>query len=190
MARLCEPCRFHSADDSLTACPECGGPVKFTLLPPQGSDPNLLYNEVDRGGAPQPTGLGDFFRGKMLVVTVLVVVGLFGAVVGVWYLKGDRFSDKVAKLKTGMRMTEAMRIMGDDNKPKAKRPSLNITIGGAPEDPNRFSDFDAPIDTSGEGFVEYEGGGEAVRIDYRNGLVTNVQVKRAEGGLRKKYTVQ
>lgn len=191
MPRLCEPCRFHSADDTLSACPECGGSVKFTLLAPTNAAPP----PVDLGDdtpppRPAPLGVGDFFRGKLLVISAVVVVLVLAAVVGLWLLRGDTFEQRVTKVKVGMPMLDAMRIMGDDNKPKQKKPSFNVTIGGKPgqDDPNRFSDFDAPIDVWSEGYVEYEEGTEAVRIEYANGKVTGVYPKRAEGGLRKKYT--
>jgi hypothetical protein len=51
MPRLCEPCRFHSSDDALVACPECGGRVKFTLLPPT----NAATPPVDLGESSPPT---------------------------------------------------------------------------------------------------------------------------------------
>jgi hypothetical protein len=191
MPRLCEPCRFHSADDAITACPQCAGPVKFTLLPPTNAAPP----PVDLGDeapppAATPMGLTDFFRGKLLWVSVAVVAALFAGAVGLWALRGDTFEQRVAKVKVGMPMLDAMRLMGDDNKPKQMRPSFNITIGGKPgqDDPSRFSDFDEPIDVWGEGFVEYEEGTEAVRIEYANGKVTAVVPKKAEGGMRKKYT--
>lgn len=190
MPRLCEPCRFHSADDSLPACPVCSGVVKYTLLGPPGSDPDLVAVAQGRQpAAPEPAGLGDFFRGKMLVVTAVVVVGLVAAIFGVWYLRGDGFDERTAKLKPGMKMTDAMRIMGDANKPKAKKPSINITIGGEPDDPDRFGDFDAPIETSGTGYVEYASGTSGVRIHYTDHVVTKVEPYTPTGGLRKRVMV-
>jgi hypothetical protein len=190
MPRLCEPCRFHSADDSLSACPVCGGVVKFTLLGPPGSDPDLMAAQQAReSGRSQLTGLGHFFRGKMLVVTAVAVVGLVAAIFGVWYLRGDSFDDRTAKLKPGMKMTDAMRIMGDANKPKAKRPSINITVGGEGEDPNRIPDFDRPVETTGTGYVEYASGTSGVRIHYTDHVVTKVEPYTPTGGLRKRVTV-
>jgi hypothetical protein len=192
MPRLCEPCRFHSADDTLTACPQCGGTVKFTLLPPSDSAPPPV--EFGEEAAPPPPsaplGVTDFFRGKLLWVTLLVVVGLFAAAVGVWALRGDSFEQRVAKVKVGMPMLDAMRIMGDDNKPAKKKPGVHLHFGNGPPagDPDRFGTFDEPVDVWGEGSVEYEEGLEAVRIDYANGMVTAVVPKKAEGGMRKKYT--
>ncbi len=189
MPRLCEPCRFHSSDDSLTACPQCGGAVKFTLLPPPGSDPDLVAATLGRqSAAPEPAGLGDFFRGKMLAVTVLAVVGLVAAIFGVWYLRGDSFDDRMANLKPGMKMTDAMRIMGDANQEKPQRKKIGITIGGS-EDPNRIPDFDRPVETDGTGFVEYSSGTSGVRIHYTDHVVTKVEPYTSTGGLRKRVTV-
>lgn len=191
MPRMCEPCRFHSADDALTACPECGGPVKFTLLPPANTaPPPIELGEVAPSPRPAAVGVRDLFRGKLVWVSVAAVVCLFAVVVGLWLMRGDSFGQKVAKLQVGMPMTDAMRVMGDDNKPVRKRPSVNITIGGKPgrDDATRFSDFDEPVDVWGKGFVDYEDGPDAVRIEYANGKVTGVIPKKAEGGLRKKST--
>ncbi len=191
MPRLCEPCRFHSADEALSACPQCGEPVKFTLLPPTNfAPPPVELGETAPPVRPPQMGLSDFFRGKLLWVSAAAIVGLFAVAVGLWLMRGDTFEQKVAKLKVGMPITDAMLVMGDDNKPAKKRPSINITIGGKPgqDDPRRFSDFDEPVDVWGEGFVEYEEGSDAVRIEYANGKVTGVYPKKAEGGLRKKYT--
>jgi len=191
MPRLCEPCRFHSADDTLKACPQCGGSVKFTLLPPTNAAPPPVNLGDDAPPTrPAPLGVGDFFRGKLLIVSVAVVGLVLVAVVGLWLLRGDTFEQRVAKVKVGMPMLDAMRIMGDDNKPAPKKNKFNLTIGGKPgqDDPNRFSDFDAPIDVWGEGSVDYEEGSQGVLIEYSNGKVTGVHPKRAEGGMRKKYT--
>ncbi len=191
MPRLCEPCRFHSADDALTACPECGGPVKFTLLPPT----NFAPPPVDLGRAAPPPrppqmGLSDFFRGKLLWVSAAVIVGLFAVAVGLWLMRGDSFEQKVAKVKVGMPMTDAMLVMGDDNKPAKKKPRLHLHFGNGPPagDPERFGEFDDTIDVWGEGWVEYEELTEAVRIEYANGKVTGVYPKKATGGMRTRYT--
>ena len=191
MSRLCEPCRFHSSDDALSACPECGGPVKFTLLPPtNAAPPPVELGQGDPSPRPAAIGVSDFFRGKLLWVSAAAIVGLFAVVVVLWLMRSDTFEQKVAKLKVGMPMADAMRLMGDDNKPAEMRPSVNITIGGKPgqDHPGKFSDFDEPTDVWGEGFVDYEDGTDAVRIEYANGKVTGVIPKKAEGGLRKKYT--
>jgi hypothetical protein len=189
MPRLCEPCRFHSADDSLSACPVCGGVVKFTLLGPPGSDPDLLAAQQAReSGRSQLTGLGHFFRGKMLVVTAVAIVGLVVAIFGVWYLRGDGFDERLAKVKPGMKMTDAMRIMGDPNQEKPQRKKIGITIGGS-EDPNRIPDFDRPVETDGTGFVEYSSGTSGVRIHYTDHVVTKVEPYTPTGGLRKRVTV-
>ena len=34
MPRVCDRCQFHAADPAPAACPDCGGPLQFTLLGP------------------------------------------------------------------------------------------------------------------------------------------------------------
>lgn len=197
MPRLCEPCRFHSSDDSVSDCPQCGGPVKFTLLPPPNAGQTTATATATAAPPAPPrstssgrVGLSDLFRGKLLYISVGVIAAVFVAVLALWLLRGDSFEQKVAKVKVGMSMPEAMRIMGDDNKPK-KKAKVNFTVGpnGVQETPDRFSDFDEPIDVWGEGSVEYVDGFDAVVIEYRNGVVTGVTPKKREGGMRKKTTV-
>ena len=52
MARFCEPCRHHSTDYFLTACPQCGGPVKVTLLPPPNAAPEPMTLHAESEHAP------------------------------------------------------------------------------------------------------------------------------------------
>ena len=190
MPRLCEPCRLHSADDTLNICPACGGPLKFTLLPPPAAtDPPHESGEA-APPPPRPWGFADLFSGKLLWASLAVLILVPAVVVGVWAVGGDTFDRRVGKLKVGMPMRDAMRVMGDDNRQKGKRPAFHFTIGGkqGQDDPNRFADFDAPLDVWGEGWVEYEEGAEAVRVSYSTGAVTAVERTKAEGGLRKRYT--
>lgn len=195
MPGLCEPCRFHSSDDCLSACPQCGGPVKFTLLPPPNAGPSTATATTAPPARPRSlpsgrVGLSDLFRGKMLYASVGIIAAVFVGVIALWLLRGDSFEQKVAKLKVGMPMPEAMRIMGDDNKPK-KKAKVNFTVGpnGVRETPDRFSDFDEPIHVWGEGSVESADGFGAVVIEYLNGVVTGVTPKKREGGKRKKTTL-
>lgn len=187
MARHCEPCRFHTTDDTVRTCPDCGGEVKFTLLGPHGSDPDLIAADASRARKSQSVGLGDFLQGKLLVMSAFVVSGLFAAVFGVWYLRGDTFDDRTAKVKPGMRMSEAMRIMGDRNEPTT--PPRKMTIALGVEGEQHIPDFDRPVETDGEGYVEYASGSTGVRIHYANHVVTKVEPYTPTGGLRKRVTI-
>jgi hypothetical protein len=42
MPTTCEGCRYYAPADTAGPCPECGRPLKFTLLPPPGADPDPL----------------------------------------------------------------------------------------------------------------------------------------------------
>ena len=42
MPTVCEGCRYYAPADTAGPCPDCGTPLKFTLLPPPGADPEPL----------------------------------------------------------------------------------------------------------------------------------------------------
>jgi hypothetical protein len=189
MPRLCEPCRFHSADDSLSACPECAGPVKFTLLPPTNEAPPPVDLGRHAPTPPKPVGASDFFRGKMLWVTAGVVAALFAAVVAVFLLREEPFGQRVAKIKPGMSMTEVLRIMDDSNQAKKTR-KVGFTVGanGVQEFDERTVDSSMVTDVwDADGWVEYAEGFEGVRIEYSRNVVTRVtpiKPDRTKGGWR------
>lgn len=107
--------------------------------------------------------MNEFFQGRLRLYVGGFGVAIFFAVLAAWFGRGDTFEQRMAKLKPGMKMSAAMTVMGDNNKPK-KRPLFKFSIGDTGDD--RFTDFDAPIDTTGDGYVEYERGFNAVRISY------------------------
>jgi hypothetical protein len=166
MARLCEPCRFHTADDSVSACGECGGPVKFTLLPPPGETAQPMANlpgapEVE-ATRPKPLGLLDFFQGKLLFATLAVIALCVAGGAFLYLNKGESFEARVAKCKPGMRMIEAMQLFGDEN----------YVIDDPDEDDGTLR---TPIDVMGSGYVVYQEFASAVKISYAVGKVTNVE---------------
>ena len=185
MPRLCEPCRYHTPDDAVTACATCGGPVKFTLLPPVNVDAEPIAGVPStRSELSPPFDLRELVRGKTKLLTGLVVLGFVAAAFALHWTRADSFEERAAKVTPGMSMTAAMKVMGQPRKPK-KRYTISFGDTGM----ERFQDFDRPFDVSGDGIVTYEKGIDAVWIHYERGVVTRVESKVAEGGLRKRYTV-
>ena len=111
MARFCEPCRYHSIDDSLTACPQCGGPVKFTLLPPPAASPEPM--DVHSGGEESPAAHPRNNRMTWYLVggaaALIAFVGLGLLLTG---NLGEGFDARAKKIKPGMSMEQAAGIMG------------------------------------------------------------------------------
>ena len=52
MPTTCEGCRFYYPADAPGPCPGCGGPLRFTLLPPLNADPAPL--DLSPADAPPP----------------------------------------------------------------------------------------------------------------------------------------
>lgn len=186
MARLCEPCRFHTPDDAVTACATCGGPVKFTLLPPVNGDaePVAGLPSTKAELSPPPFDLRELFRGKAKLATSLAVAGFVAAAVTLYWTRSDSFEERAAKVRPGMSMATAMDVMGKPRKAKKK-----YTISFGDTGMERFEDFDRAFDVSGDGIITYEKGINAVWIHYERGLVTRVELKDAVGGMRKRYSV-
>ena len=186
MARFCEPCRYHSADDSIRECPQCGGAVKFTLLPPLNEDAGPMAGvQSRRQRTAVAVELAHKSRTKwyylggglaMIALLALVFTNSFG----------EKFEDRVKKLKPGMPMEQAAWIMGDANQSKPKK--YTITFGDDGHS-GQMPDFDRPIDFSGSGYVVYEDLMTGVKISYENGIVTHVEETARQGGMRKRTTV-
>ncbi|MGL6073468.1 MAG: hypothetical protein ACRC8S_04820 [Fimbriiglobus sp.] len=175
MPRLCEPCRWHTADDSVTVCSSCGGPVKFTLLAPPGEKPEPI---AGLPGSPEMAekrvGFKDFFRGKTgKILGGAIVLGLV-VVSAMLLFRWQSFEAKVAKIKPGMKMLDAMRIFGDENGP-AMVNSVRVRFRGIPIPFTMQERTHAPIDVYGFGSMDYEGGFQHIRIHYADGLVTKVE---------------
>ena len=189
MARLCEPCRFHSAADALKECPHCGGAVKFTLLPPPGEEakpmPGLRSVASQREAVSKNRQLLAYGVGG--VILVLILIFGFGAFAGL----GQPFESRVMKIKVGMPMAQAAKIMGESDQPKRKKFSITFGgNGGNGDDESRIPDFNKPADYSGSGYADFTGGsGLDVRINYENGIVTGIVPIAHEGGMRKRTTI-
>ena len=78
MPATCEGCRYYSAADASGPCPDCGQPLKFTLLPPPDfTDPATVSDEPSipayKRPAPRPTSL---WYDLVTSTTFLVVCGV------------------------------------------------------------------------------------------------------------------
>lgn len=163
MSRECEPCRLHLPDPAPATCPQCGRPTKFTLLAPQNQRPDPLPDvpsRPTRGFNPETTpGYERGFFGPLTHHPAFkpgLAVAFVLAVIsifGAWLNQGDEFTRRAAKLKVGMPIAAAAAVMGD-------------------ADP-----------TGGTGEVVWEGGDKAVRVVYRDGVVTDLRPDIARGGL-------
>ena len=189
MPRLCEPCRIHTADDSATCCPSCGGPVKFTLLAP----PNEAAAPMDGIAATpeqlygKPVEILDFLRGRRPVYIGGAFVAVVVLILAIGWFRGGSFDDRVARIHVGMDATKALAILNDGNRPKPKKWKIEL---GATSHKDPMPDFDRPTDVStGEGHVVIHHGGESVTLHYAGGLVTKIERGDAVRGLRKRVTV-
>ncbi len=83
MAAICEGCRFYSPAAAAGPCPDCGKPLKFTLLPPLGVDPEpLVLPELDADRPPRRWELDAAGPGRPWLYDVVTDLR-FLAVVGV-----------------------------------------------------------------------------------------------------------
>ena len=183
MPRICEPCRYHTADDAVKACPKCKKPVKFTLLPILGEESKPLAGlpVLPEDVRPVPVRVSHLFRGQTGIIIAATMVALSLGVIAIGMVR-ETFEDRVAKIKPGMAVIEAMRAMGDNNVHK-KKLKIKVLVGGTPSD-TCGEDFDDPIDITGDGYLVYEHVMDAVHITYQDGIVTKVERKDAVGGMR------
>ena len=173
MPRICETCKHYVEADVPQPCPDGHGSMKFTLLAPAGEELERIEPDTrSRYHDPEPASWLTHPYAKPAGAALLVVAGVL---VIVWQFGGNSFDSRVAKLKPGMTMTEAARVMGSPTEwPGSRR---------------RFPDVDMSTPTEGDGEVVWEHGLQAVRVTFRNGIVTNVEEIEAKGGMRRRSTV-
>ena len=171
MPKVCEPCGFYSAENTPTACPTCSGGLRFTLLPPQGQAAAPLAN-VGFGATTatararrQKEGFLDSLGidPKILGLIALVLVG----VVGFAYRQHQK-KERLEQIQPGMHISQAAKL---------------IDTGKGMHHPKmvRFRDRFAPDDTSNGKFT-YQDGGNHIVLHWKNGIVTQVENKGADGG--------
>jgi hypothetical protein len=171
MPKVCEPCGFYSADNAPTACPTCGKPTKFTLLPPRGEAPAPLANAAPAADAGtsrarrQKEGFLDSMGidPKVVGVVVMVLVG-----VGLFAYKQYAKRERLEQVQPGMHISQAAKL---------------IDTGKGMHHPKmvRFRDRFAPDDTS-SGSIDYQDGGNHLVVHWENGVVTRVENKGSGGG--------
>lgn len=186
MPGLCEPCRFHSADDALVECPQCGGPVKFTLFAPTNGESAAIPLQAVEADRPAARSVGHRMNWYLAggALAMIAVVGIALAVTG---NLGEGFDARVKKVKPGMPMDRAAHIMGESDKPKGKK--LSITVGHPESHAEGMPDFDRPMDYSGSGHVIYNGPSSGVKIHFQDGVVTKVEEVPRLVGMRRRVTI-
>lgn len=189
MPRLCEPCRRHAADDSASACAACGGPLKFTLLAAPGEDaaPMAGVAATHEELYGKPVSLADFFQGKrpyLIGGGLLSFVALIALMV---WVRGGTVDEQVARIHVGMSATEVMLIVNGD-RPKPKKWKIEL---GATSHKEPMPDFDRDVDVSvEESYVDYIRGDKCIRFHFSKGVVSRIEHRQAEHGLRKRVVVE
>src|SRR5262245_261785 len=170
MPKVCEPCGFYSADNTPTACPTCGQPVKFTLLPPRGEaaaplagagpDPGSATARARRQKEGFLSGLG--IDPRVMGFVAMVLVGL-----AVFAVRQYQKKEQLEQVRPGMHISEAAKL---------------IDTGKGMNHPRmvRFRDRFAPDDKS-SGSIDYEDGGNHLVVYWENGIVTRVENKGTGG---------
>jgi len=183
MPKTCEPCGFYSAENTPTACPTCGGGLRFTLLPPRGQAAAPLEGvetaptataraRAKKEGVLESLGISEI-NPRYLWIGFLILVSI-GGFFGSQYVTGQRLKE----VRPGMHISEAARLI-DHNDDEAY---LN-------SDMVRFRDNFGPNDRS-SGTFEYEDGPHHMVIQWNNGVVTRVENKGASGsGLGRTGTI-
>jgi hypothetical protein len=170
MPKVCESCGFYSADNDPTACPTCGKPVRFTLLPPRGEAAAPLANAAPDAGTATARarrqkegfldGLGIDPRIVGFVVMVLIAVAVFA-------LRQQAKKERLEQVRPGMHISEAAKLI--DTGKGMNHPKMV-----------RFRDRFAPDDTS-NGSIDYQDGGNHLIVRWENGIVTSVENKGSGG---------
>jgi hypothetical protein len=180
--RLCEVCRHFTPVDTPDVCPKGHGPLKFTLLPPplQAAEPIPGLPGGRREPDPddvveRPRSVGPLIRHPYAMPAGVIVLGLLGLTLFAWQSTGNDYDSRVKKLRPGMTMAEAAKVMGSET--------------DRPRRPRRFPDIDMSVPTEGDGEVVWEHRTRAVKVTFRNGVVTGVEEVPATGGMRKRVTV-
>jgi len=171
MPKVCESCGFYSADNAPTACPTCGRPVKFTLLPPRGAAAAPLANaapDANTGTARarrQKEGFLDSMGIDPRIVGIVVMILIGGAL---FAFKQYAKRERLEQIQPGMHISQAVKL---------------IDTGRGTNHPKmvRLRDRFAPDDTS-SGSIDYQDGGNHLVVHWENGIVTRVENKGADGG--------
>jgi hypothetical protein len=177
MMKVCEPCHYRAADNDETACPKCGGQLRFSFLSfDASSTPQPPVPIPPRPTAPSESWLPDGWRAVwehviesptvMIVLLILLSGGAWG--VGGWVLRAsysDDLPDLSGRIRVGMPIAEVNRLLDPGS------------LGPAHAPRSRISDDDLV-----DGTIEYEGNGVKLRIQFANGRVTAVEEAPSASG--------
>jgi len=171
MPKICEPCEFYSADNAVSVCPKCGGPVKMTMLPPRGVTPTPLKttgNKVNRSGG----NLKLIFQIIGIVIPVIVSAGFLMLRVSQRHAQNPQ----VEQISLGMPISEAAKI-------------IDTGKGMNHPDQVRFRDRFMPGDRSTGRYTLDDGKLEIV-LHWKSGFVTALEQKASSGGGMRRETTK
>lgn len=184
MPKVCEPCGFYSTENTPTACPTCGGGLRFTLLAQRGVDPEPLANagpaattataraRSQKEGFLESMGITEI-NPRYIWAGFLILVSI-GGFFGRHYVTGQRLKE----VRPGMHISDAARLI-DTNDGEGYYNSEMV----------RFRDSFAANDIS-SGAFEYEDGPHHMIIRWHNGILTHVENRGAsKGGLGQSGTI-
>ncbi|MBN9516916.1 hypothetical protein J0H58_00120 [bacterium] len=183
MPKQCEGCGFYSVSNDPSKCPECGGTLKFTFLPPAGKNaapiaglPTDPVNELSRrhraeGGSRIHWGLVKAICAALVTVTIMGVR---------FYLRQEARDQREAqqtaavdKIRPGMHISQAARLLeSGSNMPEWHGSTRH--------------DFDPGDDSDGS--MEVNDGRNDLKITWRNGYVTSIERADGSGGTRRRAT--
>ena len=172
MAQRCQNCRFYCGNPlSTSICPECGGRLVVSFLPPAGEQSSLLPGvPVSRTarlgdasgwwGFPH-SNLFDWQRpnGGLIPLVLLISLSFAIYVFWSWNQRAELLHERAIHLTVGMTVGEAFLVMGD-------------------VPPTRL---DEPAE------IIWEGGDQAVCVRFVNGVVEDIRHQPARGGFQARH---
>ncbi|MGL6072539.1 MAG: hypothetical protein ACRC8S_00125 [Fimbriiglobus sp.] len=144
MSWVCEPCRLP-IDDSIDQCPTCGQRVQRTLR-------NSLLRTRPR-----------ITLARIVIFVLIVTVSMLA-------YREWNFQSKVDRIQVGMKIGDALQLMGDNNTERSEWKSrLSGILTGIRFE---YRDWDPEHTFGGK---EYRSDFSRVIVRFRNGIVTEVE---------------
>ena len=175
MPKHCEACRFYSAENEPTTCPNCQTSLRFTLLPPAGQSAAPLADVQSSSRESRPQQKEGFW--DSMGVSPKVLMGALAVVltIGGFAVRHMNAREQIDQVRPGMHISTAARL---------------LDTGQGMHHPNsvRFRDRFAPDDDS-DGEYTLEANGAKVVVRWEDGIVTSVDREGgSSGGMRRSRT--